>query len=114
MLTVGKSGTAKFMFPGGKLEPGESAIDAAVREVGEELDIRVAAADLQLLGTFTTDAANEPGHTVTATVYEHGYVPVADPAAEIAEMRWADLSSEAPQDLAPLLVEAVFPALRQQ
>lgn len=112
VLTVRKTGTTKFMFPGGKLEPGERAIDAAVREVGEELDIQVHAADLRLVGTFASDAANEPGHTVTATVYEHDYVPVADPAAEIAELRWADLSCEAPVDLAPLLALSVFPALR--
>lgn len=112
VLTVRKSGTDKFMFPGGKLEPGESAVDAAVREVGEELAIQVRAADLRPVGTFTSDAANEPGHTVTATVYEHDYVPVADPAAEIAELRWEDLTSEAPYDLAPLLAGQVFPALR--
>lgn len=112
VLTVRKSGTAKFMFPGGKLEPGESAIDAAVREVEEELDIRVRAADLQLVGTFTSDAANEPDHTVAATVFEHPHVPVDEPAGEIAELRWEDLSADAPDDLAPLLADCVFPALR--
>ncbi|MFC6705281.1 NUDIX hydrolase [Flexivirga alba] len=112
VLTVRKSGTEMFMFPGGKLEPGEHAVDAAVREVGEELDIQVRADDLRMVGTFSSDAANEPGHTVTATVYEHAYVPVAAPAAEIAELRWPDLSSEAPADLAPLLALSVFPALR--
>lgn len=103
-----------FMFPGGKLEPGELAIDAAVREVGEELDIQVRAADLRPLGTFTTDAANEPGHTVTATVYEHPYVPVEAPAAEIAELRWSDPAVKSAGDIAPLLVHAVFPALRDR
>lgn len=113
VLTVRKAGTAKFMFPGGKLEPGESAIDAAVREVGEELDIRVRAADLRPVGTFTSAAANEPGHSVTATVFEHPYVPVDAPAAEIAELRWDDLSADAPDDLAPLLADRVFPELRE-
>jgi 8-oxo-dGTP diphosphatase len=113
VLTVRKSGTAKFMFPGGKLEPGESAIDAAVREVAEELDIQVRAADLRLLGTFTSEAANEPGHTVAATVFEHPHVPVDEPAAEIAELRWDDLSAGVTDDLAPLLAHRVFPVLRK-
>lgn len=112
VLTVRKSGTRMFMFPGGKLEPGERAIEAAVREVGEELDIRVRAADLCLVGTFASAAANEPGHTVTATVYEHPYVPVTAPAGEIAELRWTDPTAESAADLAPLLARQVFPALR--
>ncbi|WP_446664990.1 NUDIX hydrolase [Flexivirga sp. B27] len=113
VLTVRKSGTDKFMFPGGKWEPGESAIDAAVREVGEELAIEVQASDLTLIGTFTSDAANEPDHTVTATVFEHAYVPVGDPAAEIAELRWTGLADD-DADLAPLLAHHVFPALQHE
>jgi len=111
VLTVRKSGTRMFMFPGGKLEPGERAIEAAVREVAEELGIHVQAADLSLVGRFTSDAANEPGHTVTATVYEHPYVPVDAPAGEIAELRWTDPTAQHGADLAPLLAEMVFPAL---
>lgn len=111
VLTVRKSGTDKFMFPGGKWEPGESAIDAAVREVEEELAIHVRAENLHLVGTFTSDAANEPDHTVTATVFEHPHVPVGPPAAEIAELRWTDPADDV-VDLAPLLARSVFPVLR--
>ena len=35
VLTVRKRGTEKFMFPGGKPELGESALDTAIREVKE-------------------------------------------------------------------------------
>ena len=45
-------GAGKFVAPGGKLEPGESARDAAVREVFEEVGITVAAADLEQVATF--------------------------------------------------------------
>ncbi|MGP9650592.1 NUDIX domain-containing protein [Glutamicibacter sp. AOP38-B1-38] len=37
VLAVRKRGTATFMVPGGKPEPGESPLDAGVREVSEEL-----------------------------------------------------------------------------
>ncbi|WP_107766416.1 NUDIX hydrolase [Nocardioides terrigena] len=67
VLTVRKRGTSRFMLPGGKLEPGESAYDAAVREIREEVGLVVD--DLTLLGEFTADAANEPGHLVESTVY---------------------------------------------
>lgn len=34
-------------FPGGKIEPGEGPEDAAVRELAEELDVRLAPSDLE-------------------------------------------------------------------
>ena len=42
VLTVRKRGTTRFMLPGGKLEPGESAYAAAVREIREEVGLRSA------------------------------------------------------------------------
>jgi 8-oxo-dGTP diphosphatase len=42
-----------FVGLGGKLEPGESAVDAAVREVHEESGVTVRAADLEPRGLLT-------------------------------------------------------------
>jgi 8-oxo-dGTP pyrophosphatase MutT (NUDIX family) len=86
-----------------------------VREVREEVGLHVA--DLALLGEFTADAANEPGHRVESTVYVAS-LPlgvdrvVVEPAAagEIAELRWTALDG-AHDDLAPLLAEHVVPRL---
>ncbi|WP_268803776.1 NUDIX hydrolase [Corynebacterium dentalis] len=119
MLTVRKRGTELFMHPGGKPELGESAVDAAVREVAEELGVRVQPAELTLLGTFISDAANESDALVKAHLFE--YRPgdpeenagtlISQPAAEIAELRWLDFSEgvELPGDLAPLVTERVLP-----
>ena len=113
LLTVRKRGTRRFMFPGGKPEPGESALDAAVREAAEEVGVVLAPEALRFLGTFTAPAANEQGHEVVASVFEHPYVAVEAPTAEIAELRWTDIAqTPLPGDLAPLLREAVIPALR--
>jgi 8-oxo-dGTP diphosphatase len=46
-------GEGKWVGPGGKLEPGESATDAAVREVLEETGLRVLSADLEPRGLLT-------------------------------------------------------------
>ncbi|KRF34898.1 NUDIX hydrolase [Nocardioides sp. Soil805] len=115
VLTVRKRGTCRFMLPGGKLEPGESAYAAAVREVCEEVGLEVD--DLTLLGRFTADAANEPGHLVESTVYAASLPEGAEPApaGEIAELRWVDLDAAGGvhDDLAPLLVDHVLPRLRR-
>ena len=109
VLTVRKRGTTMFMLPGGKLEPGESPADAARREVAEEVGLEVA--DMELLGEFAADAANEPGRIVVSTVYqaELNAEPVA--TGEIAELRWSLLDATT-SDIAPLLREHVMPALR--
>jgi 8-oxo-dGTP diphosphatase len=46
-------GMGYFVGLGGKLEPGESAVDAAVREVFEESGVVVAASDLEPRGLLT-------------------------------------------------------------
>ncbi len=109
VLTVRKQGTERFMLVGGKLEPGESARDAALRETREEVGIEVAEATL--LGEFHSEAANEPGHTLHSTVFwiESDAEPVA--AGEIAEVRWTPLEDH-PDDLAPMLEHHVLPAIR--
>jgi len=113
MLSVRKYGTDSYLLPGGKLEPGESPAEAAVREVEEELGVRVATDELVLLGEFEAAAANEPGHVVRSTVFTHPAAIVPYASAEIAELRWA-LPDELAADssVAALTRERVVPALR--
>ena len=96
-LVVRKRGTTLFMQPGGKPEPGESAAEALVREVAEEIGLVVDADILRPLGTFRADAANEPGRTVVADAFALVVEPAdVAPLAEIEEARWitaADLDA---------------------
>lgn len=46
-------GAGKVVAPGGKLESGETPIDAAVREVREEVGLTLDVAGLRLLGELT-------------------------------------------------------------
>jgi len=46
-------GLGNIVGLGGKLEPGESAVQAAVREIDEESGLTVAASDLQPFGVLT-------------------------------------------------------------
>ncbi len=105
VLTVRKSGTTRFMLPGGKPEAGEDLRETAVRELAEEVGLELHGDDLDDWGIHTDVAANEPGMMVRAGVYAwrlRSLVPLA-PAAEIAELRWMEI--DRPEgDLAPLLV----------
>lgn len=111
LLTVRKRGTSRFMLVGGKPEPGERPEEAAVREASEEIHARLSLGTLRLLGHFTAEAANEPGHLIESTVFTHPLVPHDEPAAEIEELRWLDPAAPLPRDLAPLLEHHVLPAL---
>lgn len=117
LLTVRKNGTTKFMHPGGKPEVGESAAQAASRELQEEIGINIAPADLVLMGTWHGTAANEAQTDIEATVFtapgtwDPGTIHAA---AEIAELRWMDPHHGGTyEDLAPLLTEYVLPLLNQ-
>ncbi|MGC4935218.1 NUDIX hydrolase [Gordonia sp. DT30] len=117
VLTVRKRDTDRFMFPGGKPEPGETPLQTAVRECAEELRLHLDGAALQDYGVHRSAAANEDGFDVEAAVFVWpGAIDRATSgivaAAEIAELRWQPLDgSPLPADLAPLLVQEVFPML---
>jgi len=110
VLVVRKQGTTRFMQPGGKPEAGESAAETLIRELHEELGLRLDEADLRPLGTFISAAANEPGHRVVAEAFatsvDPGSVTVQ---AELAELRWITPADLATLPLAPLSVEHLLP-----
>lgn len=115
LLTVRKRGTGMFMHPGGKPEPGETAVQAASRELQEEVGIVIPPQDLRLLGVWIADAANEADTDIEATVYMAPGTWEAHPSAEIAEIRWLPIdgvdSAALPGDLAPLLTDHILPVL---
>ena len=115
LLTVRKAGSRRFMLPGGKIDPGETAQDAAVREVMEEVGVDVSGVG-EPLGRFLDVAANEADAWVDATVYvaHLSDEDAPEPLAEIAEQRWLALGDELPDDLAPLLRNHVVPRLRER
>jgi 8-oxo-dGTP pyrophosphatase MutT (NUDIX family) len=110
VLVVRKHGTVRFMQPGGKPEAGESAAETLIRELHEELGLQLDEADLQPLGTFISEAANEVGHRVVAEAFAITIDPSAATAqAELAELRWITPSDVATLPLAPLSLEHLLP-----
>ena len=51
VLTVRKRGTTGFMLPGGKPEEGEGAAATALREVYEDLNLKLTKDDIEYMGT---------------------------------------------------------------
>lgn len=112
VLCVRKRTSPRFQLPGGKPEGDETKVRTAIRETREEVGIDVDPEQLSYLGTFSAQASNEPGHTVTSTVFLHAGVPTAPaPAAEIAEAAWIDPTDHTGVELAPLLQHEIFPSL---
>lgn len=113
VLLVRKRGTAFFLQPGGKREPGESDLDALARELREELGASIVAGSAKHLGMFEAPAANEPGRSVRATVYSVALAGETACQAEIEELAWVDPRNPGDILLAPLTRDTILPlALR--
>ena len=111
MLVVRKRGTAIFMKPGGKREPGEDDLTALARELDEEIGCRLTNATL--LGAFEAPAANEPGFTVRAATYLAEVEGETAARAEIEELAWIDPAAPGDIVLAPLM-QVVLKALLER
>lgn len=108
-LVVRKRGTTAFMQAGGKIEPGESALDALARELREEIGLELDPDHTEYLGSFRAVAANEPDTIIRAEVFalSTGYGQHTA-LGEIEELLWIE-SVDAGVELAPLTRDTILP-----
>ncbi|MEL4374516.1 NUDIX domain-containing protein [Brucella cytisi] len=89
-LLVRKRGSEIFFQPGGKIDAGEQPETALIREIEEELGIRIAESQLSYAAKMSAPAANELDATVEAKLFhltlKEGQVPAA--SSEIEELIW--------------------------
>ena len=108
-LLVRKRGSSTFMQAGGKIERGESAVDALSRELLEEVGLELDLGATEYLGSFRADAANEPDTVIRAEVF--ALTTTADLVAsdEIEELLWIDTDEPTGVQLAPLTRDTILP-----
>lgn len=93
-----RRGAGNFALPGGNLEPGEDAIDAALRETAEELGVQLSRKDaLGLLDDFITLG----GHRVTPVVLWSDTPLTLDPNPEEVHLAWLEPLSDLDHPEAP-------------
>lgn len=108
-LLVRKRGTTAFMQAGGKIEAGESALDALGRELREEIGLDLDLDRTEYLGSFRALAANEADTVIRAEVFAVQTATEVTPAGEIEELRWLDATDIDGIELAPLTRDTILP-----
>lgn len=109
VLCVRSHGKDMYYMPGGKRDPGESDQETLVREIEEELRVRIRPETVSYFGTFEAQAHGKPeGVVVSMACYQGEYTGELQPASEIAELAWLSYSD---MDKVSVVVKLIFEKL---
>ncbi|MEK4997632.1 NUDIX domain-containing protein [Paenibacillus sp. FSL H7-0918] len=89
VLCVRSKGKDTYYLPGGKREAGETDEETLVREIEEEISVRIKPETISYFGTFEAEAHGKAeGVIVKMTCYIADFEGTLSPASEIEELSW--------------------------
>lgn len=102
ILSTRSRGKGVYYLPGGKREAGETDAEALLREIQEELNVKLIASSMGYVGTFLAQAhGHAEGIEVKMQCYTARYEGSIQASAEIEEVVWlcyADKENVSPVD----------------
>jgi 8-oxo-dGTP diphosphatase len=112
LLGARSNGKDTYYVPGGKREPGETDIQALVREVEEELSVQIKPDTVSYFGTFEAAAhGKSEGVLVKMTCYIADYEGTLTPASEIEELAWLHYND---RDRVSVVTQVIFDELHEK
>lgn len=115
LLVVRSQGKDVFFAPGGKPEAGESAQQALIRELNEEIGISLTEDDITFYNVYTANASGHDQVELEMSVFTvHRYQGEIKASAEIAEIKWVNSTNVAQTNISTIFKSYVFPELLEQ